>query len=348
MINKYQALINELRLRQGETEAVHKNSRVLIVDGLNTFIRAYAASPVLNGDGEHVGGITGFLMSVGHAIKAMNPTRVVIVFDGKNGSARRRSVYPDYKANRKVKIRLNRAITVDKQDNQLQQLIRLTDYLSIMPMTTVVVDGSEADDVIAYLASDYLLQKESQVFIMSSDKDFMQLVSDQVHVWSPTKKKMFYTEDVMDEYGVHPKNFAIFRSLIGDDSDNIPGVNGVGAKTVIERYPKLCTDPMTLDEFIAYANELAAINKAKIYQKVTQSEAELRLYFEIIQLGESNINMSNKMKIINMVEDTVPQLAKMKFHTMLTEDRMSNAIKNVEMWLRETTAKLNQYALEDK
>jgi len=348
MINKYQALINELRLRQGENEAIHKNSRVLIVDGLNTFIRAYAASPVLNGDGEHVGGISGFLMSVGHAIKAINPTRVIVVFDGKNGSARRRSIYPDYKANRKVKIRLNRAETVDKQDNQLQQLIRLTDYLSIMPMTTVVVDGSEADDVIAYLASDYLSQKESQVFIMSSDKDFMQLVNDSVHVWSPTKKKMFYTEDVLEDFGIHPKNFALFRSLIGDDSDNIPGVNGVGAKTVIERYPKLSTDPMTLGEFLDYAKDLANNNKPKIYQKVVESEADIRLYYEIIQLGESNINMSNRMKIIGMVENSIPQLAKMKFHTMLTEDRMSNAIKNIEMWLRETTTKLNQFALQDK
>lgn len=286
-------------------------------------------------------------MSVGHAIKAINPTRVIIVFDGKNGSARRRSIYPDYKAKRKVKIRLNRAETVDKQDNQLQQLIRLTDYLSIMPLTTIVVDGSEADDVIAYLASDYFSQKGSQVFIMSSDKDFMQLVNDKIHIWSPTKKKMFYTEDVVEEYGILPANFALYRSLIGDDSDNIPGVNGVGSKTVIERFPKLATDSMTLDDFVVYAKDLAANNKPKIYQKVVGSEADLRLYYEVIQLSESNINMSNKMKILDMVEDSIPQLAKMKFHTMLAEDRMSSAIKNIEMWLRETTAKLNQYALED-
>lgn len=347
MINKYQALINELRLRQNEDQTIHKNSRVLIVDGLNAFIRSYAASPVLNADGEHVGGISGFLMSIGHAIKTINPTRVVIVFDGKNGSARRRHLYPEYKSKRKVKIRLNRAETVDKQDNQLQQLIRLTDYLSIMPLTTIVVDGSEADDVIAYLATDYFPQRDSQTFIMSSDKDFMQLISNEVHVWSPTKKKMFYSEDVLQTFGVLPANFALYRSLIGDDSDNIPGVNGVGDKTVVEKFPKLATDPMTLEEFVVYAKVLAANNKPKIYKKVVESEADLRLYYEIIQLGESNINTSNRLKILEMVESPIPQLSKMKFHTMLTEDRMTNAIKNVEMWLREVTAKLNQYALED-
>jgi DNA polymerase-1 len=347
MINKYQALINELRLRQGESEAVNKNSRVLIVDGLNTFIRAYAASPVTNGDGEHVGGISGFLLSVGHAIKAINPTRLVIVFDGKDGSARRRSIYPDYKAHRKVKIRLNRSETVDKEDNQLQQLMRLTEYLDVMPLTTIVIDRAEADDVIAYIANDYLANKDSQVFIMSSDKDFMQLVDDRIHIWSPTKKKMFYTDDIIEEYGIHPKNFALFRALTGDDSDNIPGVNGLGVKTLIERFPRAATDPMTLDEFIEYAKDLAANNKAKIYEKVVQAESDIRLFYDVVQLSVSNINASNKMKIMDIMEQPVNKLAKIKFHTMLIEDRMTTAIKNVEMWLREVTAKLDQHTLED-
>ena len=348
MKNKYQALINELKLQESASEAVHKNSRVLIVDGLNTFIRAYAASPATNSDGEHVGGITGFLMSMGSAIKAINPTRVIITFDGKNGSARRRSIFPDYKAKRKVTIRLNRSETVDKEDNQLLQLIRLTDYLGIMPLTTIVVDGSEADDVIAYIANDYLLHKDSQVFIMSSDKDFMQLVDERTHVWSPTKKKMFYAEDVLETYGVLPANFALFRSLIGDDSDCIPGVNGVGDKTVWDKFPKLATNKMTLDEFFEYTKELATDSKIKIYQKVLDAEKEVRLYYEVIQLATSDINMSNKMKIIGLMEQPVEQLAKMKFHTMLIEDKMSNAIKNVEMWLRDITTKLNQHTLENR
>jgi 5'-3' exonuclease len=286
-------------------------------------------------------------MSVGSAIKAINPTRLIITFDGKDGSARRRSIFPDYKANRKVKIRLNRSETVDKEDNQLAQLMRLTDYLGIMPLTSIVVDKAEADDVIAYISNDYLVGKDSQVFIMSSDKDFMQLIDERVHVWSPTKKKMFYTEDVVETYGVLPKNFALFRSLIGDDSDNIPGVSGIGDKTVWAKFPKLATEAMTLDEFFIYTKELAVDSKVKIYQKVLDSEQDVRLFFEIIQLGESNINMSNKMKIIGMMEQPVEKLSKMKFHTMLIEDRMSSAIKNVEMWLREITQKLDQHTLED-
>ena len=126
-ISRYHVLLKQM-LNEKTVDDQNSNSRVLIVDGLNTFIRAYAASPTTNSDGEHIGGISGFLLSIGHAIKAINPTRVIITFDGKNGSARRRSIYPDYKANRKVKIRLNRSETVDKQDTQLQQLVRLIKY----------------------------------------------------------------------------------------------------------------------------------------------------------------------------------------------------------------------------
>lgn len=347
MKNKYQALINELKLKQDQTETVHKNTRVLIVDGLNLFIRAFSASPVTNGNGEHVGGISGSLLSLGHAIKSINPTRVIMVFDGKNGTARRKSMFPQYKADRKVKIRLNRSETVDREDNQLQQLIRFTEYLTIMPITTIVMDGSEADDVIAYLSNDYLANKDSQVFIMSSDKDFMQLVDKRVHIWSPTKKKMYYEDDVMQDHGVIPSNFAIFRSLIGDDSDCIPGVLGIGPKTIFEKFSKFTQEKMDLDEFFEYVKELATSSNLKVYQKVLESEQDVRLYHSIIQLDVSNINMSNKMKIISLMETPSNKLGKMKFHTMLIEDGMTNAIKNADMWLRDVTQKLDEFILQD-
>ena len=348
-MNKYQKYINYINeIKTDNTiNDQHRNSRVLIVDGLNTFIRAYAASPVTNNDGIHVGGISGFLLSVGHAIKTINPTRVVIIFDGKDGSSRRRSLYPEYKAHRKVKIRLNRSEVVDKEDNQLVQLMRLVEYLEMMPITTITIDKTEADDVIAYLANDYLAVREGQVFVMSTDKDFLQLIDDRVHVWSPTKKSMVYSEDVLEKFGVLPKNFALFRALIGDESDNIPGVSGLGAKTIIRRFPKMAADEMSVDDFMQYAQSLAQDTKVKIYQQVIDSESDIRLYYKIVQLSVSNIATSSKMKIINLMQQPASKLVKIKFHTMLIEDRMTSAIKNVDLWLREVTTKLDQYCLED-
>ena len=350
MNKKYLAYFNEVKLR-GE-EAVNndtKNSRVLVVDGLNTFIRAYAASPTTNVNGEHVGGLSGFLLSVGHAIKSINPTRVVVVFDEKDGSAKRKALYPEYKANRKFKIRLNRAETVDKEDNQLQQLIRLIEYLEILPMSVIVSDGVEADDVIAYIGEDYLKERNSQVFIMSSDKDFLQLVDERIHIWSPTKKQLYYTDDVYNQYGIMPKNFALFRALIGDDSDNIPGVPGLGAKTIVSKFPKMNgSDILTVDEFIEYAKELYANNpKSKLYARVVEAEADIRLFHQIMQLSDSGIPGHTKLRIIDSLQTKVEKLAKMKFHTMMIEDGMTNAIRNVEIWLKEITQKLDQFTLQD-
>lgn len=350
MNKKYLAYFNEVKLRGEETvNNDTKNSRVLVVDGLNTFIRAYAASPTTNANGEHVGGLSGFLLSVGHAIKSINPTRVVVVFDGKDGSAKRKALYPEYKANRKFKIRLNRAETVDKEDNQLQQLIRLIEYLEILPMSVIVSDGVEADDVIAYIGEDYLKERNSQVFIMSSDKDFLQLVDERIHIWSPTKKQLYYTDDVYNQYGIMPKNFALFRALIGDDSDNIPGVSGLGAKTIVSKFPKMNgSDILSVDEFIEYAKELYANNpKSKLYARVVESEADIRLFHQIMQLSDSGIPGHTKLRIIDNLQTKVDRLAKMKFHTMMIEDGITNAIRNVEMWLKEITQKLDQFTLQD-
>ena len=82
-----------------------QNSDILLVDGLNTFIRAYSVMPSMNEDGLHTGGIAGFLKSVGYAIKLLNPTRCVIIFDGNGGSMKRRKIYPQYKDKRHTKIR---------------------------------------------------------------------------------------------------------------------------------------------------------------------------------------------------------------------------------------------------
>ena len=103
-------------------------------------------------------------------------------------------------------------------------------------MTTISIPNVEADDVIAEIAK---YKKNSKITIMSTDQDFMQLVDDRVRVWSPMKKKTYDKERVIDEFGVHPNNFILQKIISGDSSDNIPGVNRFGNKTVIKYFPKL-------------------------------------------------------------------------------------------------------------
>lgn len=344
MRNKYTALLNQLRLRE-EDEPKHRDDRVLLVDGLNTFIRAYSATPTLNANGEHVGGVSGFLTSVGSAIKQINPTRVIIVFDGKNGSATRRKLFPEYKTTRKVKIRLNRAQSVEKEDNQLEQLIRLIDFLEVLPFDVITLDGAEADDVIAYITNSILTPKKSHTFIMSSDKDFLQLIEPNVHVWSPTKKKLYYEDDVYSEYGVIPQNFSVYRALEGDASDNIPGADGLRLKTILKRWPRLGEQTtLSLDEFFYYNAELMDQSKIKAYKTVEQNVEDIKLYHKIMQLHETLLNATKQLQIRDIVESKPTSgFNKMLFHKLLVEDGMTSAIKHPEMWLRDVATKLNDY-----
>ena len=149
--------------------------------------------PTLNEDGIHTGGITGFLKSVGYTIKQFQPDRCVIVFDGVGGSLKRRAIYPEYKDHRKTKVRLNRIYEDtslgDEEASLKKQLQRLVIYLQSLPVNMLALDNVEADDTIAYLALDFF--KDWNSIILSSDKDFLQIVNDHINVWSPTKKKLY-------------------------------------------------------------------------------------------------------------------------------------------------------------
>ena len=114
------------------------NNRVLIVDGLNLYLRAFAVNGALNDNGVPVGGLTGFLRSLAYAIREVNPTRVIVVYDGQGGSQRRRKIHPEYKANRKPGKRITRwdafKNATEEKDAMKIQFSRLIEYLDFLPV----------------------------------------------------------------------------------------------------------------------------------------------------------------------------------------------------------------------
>ena len=157
--NKYFSILETLK--ENNSQPMGLNDRVLLVDGLNTFIRSWAVSPVTNSNGAHVGGISGSMLSIGYAIKNIKPTRVIVVFDGKDGSQRRRKLFPDYKAKRKPTENINRSIKLDTtpentRKNMGMQLGRLGQYLETLPVSMYSIDKIEADDSIAYICKQLL------------------------------------------------------------------------------------------------------------------------------------------------------------------------------------------------
>jgi len=241
------------------------NDHVLIIDGLNNFIRTWAASPATNSDGQHIGGIVGFLQTIALAIRTLNPTRTIIVFDGKGGSVRRKKIYPEYKAGRKPLKRPNRVegLTEENEaENMRRQFRRLLEYLNCLPVTFMSIENIEADDAIAYIGKQIL--KDSQITIMSTDKDFYQLVNDRISIWSPTKKVLYDRKRIEEEFEIKSENFIYYRMIDGDKSDNIHGVKGMALKTIRKKFPFL------KDQVIYNFEEFLNVSKYTEYQELLE------------------------------------------------------------------------------
>ena len=317
-------------IKNNPSEPIKLNDHVLVIDGLNNFIRCFSAIPMMSDNGYHIGGLIGFLRSLSYIIKLIRPTRILIVFDGKGGSQKRKKLFPDYKAGRAFKSKLNRRVEFTKEGDErtsmVQQMSRLMEYLECLPVQTFSLDNMEADDVISYVANK---GKFTRCTIMSTDKDFLQLVDDRINVYSPSKKKLYNTETLMEEYDIHPENFLIYRMVDGDKSDNIPGVKGIGLKTLIKLYPEISTEAISLKELVSRDNRLS------------ENLDILKRNFELMDLKEILISGNAKQKILDFVEQKPNSLNSFKFRQMYLEDGFSNEIQNLEVWLRESWSTLD-------
>ena len=168
------------------------------------------------------------------------------------------------------------------------------------PICQIEIPGVEADDIVAYLANDTYSETNNAVLIVSSDKDFYQLTNKKVMVYRPFSQEVLDGKDVFEKTGVHPRNFALYRALVGgDSSDNIKGVKGIGEKTAFKMFPFLGDDrDITIDEIIDYAKE--RIDKGKLFIRVRDSLESIQLNYQIMQLYSPLINLQ-------MVEDLEAQ-----------------------------------------
>ena len=327
-------------VQKGDSLSV--NDRVLIVDGLNLYLRAFAVNGALNDNGVPVGGLTGFLRSLAYAIREVNPTRVIVVYDGQGGSQRRRKIHSDYKSNRKPGKRITRWDAFkdarEEKDAMKIQFSRLLDYLDFLPINVISIDRIEADDTIAYIAHTLL---DKDVTIMSSDQDFLQLVNERITVWSPIKKKFYTPRMVMDDYGVPAHNFLMYKVLMGDKSDNIEGVKGLGPKKLPKIIPDLLThNTLDLDFILEHAGK----GEEPMHKRIVESETQLKINEELMDLKNPPISGELKLQITRLIEAPINLLSRNDFIIMYNDDQLGNAIASPDLWLREHFIKLNTFA----
>lgn len=324
-------------------EGITLNDRVLIIDGMNTFIRSFAAIPTMDENGNHIGGVTGFLKSVGYVIRKFKPSRVYVIFDGKGGSKRRRDIYPDYKSGRKPLTRLNRTYDMtteqDEQDLMRYELVIVAKALMKLPITTITLDYVEADDIISYIAQ-HVVENGGESIIYSTDKDFLQLVGDGIKVWNPVRKKTYIPETVLEDYTIHPNNFLLYRALTGDTSDNLPGIKGLGMKTLLKFMPGFATEEkLTLDDVITVAES----SKSKVILKIVDQKENIQRNLILMSLLSVMMSDNNKLKVLNKINKPQLFLKKYDLTKLLIETNILPSMQNYDSWVVSTFNSLTRF-----
>ncbi|WP_188108691.1 DNA polymerase I [Sulfurovum sp. bin170] len=192
---------------------------ITIIDTFGFFFRSYFALPPLkNSDGFPTGLLTGFINLIDSLRRDHNTDYIVFALDTK-GKTFRNNIYPEYKANRDA-----------PPEDLTKQLPIAIDWIREMGFANLSKDGYEADDVIATVAK-FAKEKGLKVRIVSHDKDLYQMIDDgRVVMYDSVKKREIDEQGCLDKFEVHPRDFVNFQAILGDSSDNVPGVKGIGQK----------------------------------------------------------------------------------------------------------------------
>jgi len=337
-------LLDEVQEDKTATE-LKRHDRVLLIDGLNLFFRNFAMLNMVNPDGVHIGGLGGFLRSLGALIRQIQPTSVYVVFDGAGSTTNRKNLLPEYKSGRNLQRITNWEVFEDlddEHDSKVDQIVRLIQYLKMLPIKTVAFDKVEADDIIAVLSKKLETEYNSNVFIVSSDKDFIQIVTDKTIVYRPMEKEYYTKETVKEKFGVLAENFILYKTLLGDNSDKVPGVKGLGAKGIFKKFPELQEQILTLNDIFDISTR--KFKEHVVYSRIVQDQDRLENTYKIMDLSTPMIDEHEIEFLNHLVKDDLPELNSKPFITLYEEDKLGGMIRNLEYWLRDNFAELKLYS----
>lgn len=317
-------LLEEYHKFLNDRDGNDKKSKTVIVDGLNLFIRNFQAYPVMDDNGNHVGGVVGFFKSLEKIILNYSPTRLIVSFDGKGGSLRRRKILKEYKSKRLSSVKFNRFNDfkgiIDEKESQKYQIQLLLESLSNLPIYVIIIDNIEADDVISYLVTD-ALPLEDEKIIVSSDKDFLHLINDNISVYTHEKKALITKESMIETYGYLPLNYLTLRCFTGDRSDNIKGVKQVGEVGLKKHFNIDTLDGyITLDEIFEKSEEIISSGtKSKIFKNIIEQKDVAYRNYELMQLLDPNISGIIKSHIRSIIDNNPPRFNNLNIQKIFTD-----------------------------
>jgi len=310
---------------------------ILLIDAYNVFAKNYIVNPSLSSNGEPIGGSTGFIKSLSVLADTHRPSEIIVCWEG-GGSKRRRTMLPTYKAGRKP-LRLNRSELykkdLDSPENfmwQVQLAIRLLEQL---PIKQVYVDDCEADDLIGWFCRYRLKNDGRQIVICSADQDMHQLLGPGVIQYN--SKKTITHDDVVAKFGISAENFVTARAFIGDKSDRIDGIRGVGFKTIARKFPQLAADAfVSVDDILTECKLRNSQKKMKLYESILAQPDVPKLNWRLMYLDISNLSAEHVKQLNYRYDNAQVGWNKMEFiKQMIAEGlHMPGHINPDLVWLR--------------
>lgn len=249
-------------------------SPLFLIDAYGFVFRAYySLSNMTTAAGEPIGALYGFCNMLLKVLREFEPQNIMIIFDSGQKNFRH-TLNPTYKENRD-----------EAPQDLISQFQLIRDFVTLLNLPQWEAIGFEADDLIATMAT-HAGQKNYPVTVISSDKDLMQLVDENLQMFDPLKDRKIGIEQVIEKFGVAPEKILDFLTLIGDKSDNIQGVNGIGPKTAA----KLLDQFEDLDGIL---KNLHLISSKKIAQNLELSKAYIHNSRDLIRLAD-NVPLPNE------------------------------------------------------
>ncbi len=297
---------------------------IMLIDGLNMFIRNYIVNPTIDSKGRPLGGCMGFLKSLQKVVRMFQPDEIVICWDGQGGSQRRKAQNKNYKEGRSP-VRFNRRMyelsPEEQEKNKAYQFYRLVEYLNEMPVIQIMVDGIEADDVIAVLARSNQYTGRSKL-IVSSDKDFLQLCDEETVLYRPIQDTIVTQECVISDYGIHPNNFALARAIAGDTSDNIKGVPRVGLGTVKKRFPFMIeAQSHSSQDLVEHCKQVPKL--LSCHKKIIEHSELIQSNYSLMQLYNPTMSLTTLKQVLFNVENFIPEVNFTTINGMMIKDGLA-------------------------
>ena len=292
--------------------SIKKTDHYYLIDGSGYIFRAYYALPPLTrkSDGLPTGAVSGFcsmlyklLEDAKSADNEDKPTHFAVVFDAARKNFRN-DIYVDYKANRG-----------EAPEDLIPQFEYFRKSVEAFNLPFIEMLNYEADDLIATY-TDQILKRGAKVTIVSSDKDFMQLFKKNVRIFDPIKNKILNLDDVKNKFGVEPNMIIDVQALVGDPSDNVPGVPGIGVKTAAE----LINHYKTLENLLNKVEEI----------KQNKKRESIILNKEKAILSKKLVTLKHDVPVKNTLESfRLKNINKEKLYSFLREMEFNRLLSNV-------------------